>query len=64
MFQGSMVALLTPFTADGIDEHGYQSFIEWQIGEGTEGLIRSAPPANRRHSVMRNICALSSSASR
>ncbi len=39
MFQGSMVALLTPFTADGIDETGYQSFIEWQIGEGTEGLI-------------------------
>ena len=39
MFQGSMVALLTPFTADGIDETGYQSFIEWQIGEGTEGVI-------------------------
>lgn len=39
MFQGSMVALLTPFTADGIDESGYQSFIEWQIGEGTEGVI-------------------------
>lgn len=39
MFQGSCVALITPFTADGIDEQGYQSFIEWQIGEGTEGLV-------------------------
>ncbi len=39
MFQGSCVALITPFAADGIDEQGYQSFIEWQIGEGTEGLV-------------------------
>ena len=42
MFQGSIVALITPFTADGIDEQGYQSFIEWQIGEGTEGLVSVA----------------------
>lgn len=39
MFQGSIVALITPFTADGIDEQAYQSFMEWQIGEGTEGLV-------------------------
>lgn len=39
MFQGSIVALITPFTADGIDEQAYQSLIEWQIGEGTDGLV-------------------------
>lgn len=39
MFRGSIVALITPFTEDGIDEAAYQSFIEWQIAEGTHGVV-------------------------
>ncbi|MQX36675.1 4-hydroxy-tetrahydrodipicolinate synthase [Roseospira navarrensis] len=40
MFQGSMAALVTPFTASGaVDERAYQDFVDWQISEGTEGVI-------------------------
>jgi 4-hydroxy-tetrahydrodipicolinate synthase len=40
MFHGSLVALVTPMRADGsIDEDAYARLIEWQIAEGTSGLI-------------------------
>ena len=39
MFSGSLVALITPFQNGVIDETGFQSFVEWQISEGTNGLI-------------------------
>jgi 4-hydroxy-tetrahydrodipicolinate synthase len=40
MFKGSMVALITPMRADGsVDEKAFQDLVEWQIGEGTEGLV-------------------------
>ena len=39
MFSGSLVALITPFQNGSIDESGFQSFVEWQISEGTQGLI-------------------------
>ncbi|RVU35275.1 4-hydroxy-tetrahydrodipicolinate synthase [Hwanghaeella grinnelliae] len=40
MFQGSMTALITPMTDTGaIDEKAFQAFVEWQLAEGTEGLI-------------------------
>jgi 4-hydroxy-tetrahydrodipicolinate synthase len=40
MFHGSMVALVTPMRADGaIDEDAFARFIEWQIAEGTHGII-------------------------
>jgi 4-hydroxy-tetrahydrodipicolinate synthase len=40
MFKGSMVALITPMRADGsLDEKAFAEFVEWQIAEGTEGLI-------------------------
>tara|TARA_Y100000588_G_scaffold141272_1_gene155187 strand:+ start:2042 stop:2917 length:876 start_codon:yes stop_codon:yes gene_type:complete len=39
MFSGSLVALITPFQNGSIDENGFQSFVEWQISEGTNGLI-------------------------
>jgi len=39
-FKGSMTALVTPFTADGrLDEDGFRELVEWQIGEGTHGLV-------------------------
>ncbi len=40
MFQGSMTALITPMTETGaIDEKAFQAFVEWQLNQGTEGLI-------------------------
>ena len=40
MFKGSLVALITPMHADGtLDEDALARFVEWQIGEGTHGLL-------------------------
>ena len=38
MFKGSIPALITPFRNGGIDEEGFQAFVEWQIAEGSHGL--------------------------
>ena len=38
--QDSCVALVTPFHNDGtIDEDRLQSFYDWQINQGTSGLV-------------------------
>ena len=40
MFKGSMVALITPMRGDGsVDEKAFAELVDWQISEGTEGLI-------------------------
>ncbi len=39
MFKGSITALLTPFKGGKVDEKAYQSFVDWQIKEGTHGLV-------------------------
>jgi 4-hydroxy-tetrahydrodipicolinate synthase len=40
MFSGSLVALITPMTPDGaMAEDAYARLIEWQIDEGTQGLV-------------------------
>jgi 4-hydroxy-tetrahydrodipicolinate synthase len=40
MFRGSITALVTPFTATGaLDEKAFRDFVEWQISEGTAGLV-------------------------
>ena len=39
MFLGSLVALITPFKQGKIDESKFKAFVEWQINEGTDGLI-------------------------
>ncbi len=39
MFKGSFVALVTPFRDGAIDEAAYQGFVDWQIGQGTHGLV-------------------------
>ena len=39
MFTGSFVALITPFKNGEIDEAAFRSFIDWQISEGTNGLV-------------------------
>ncbi len=40
MFQGSMVAIVTPFKADGsFDEEAYRQLIEFQIENGTDAIV-------------------------
>ncbi len=40
MFKGSLVALITPMRDDGaLDEDAFRHFVEWQIGEGTDGIV-------------------------
>ena len=40
MFHGSLTALVTPMREDGgIDEDAYARLIDWQIAEGTHGLV-------------------------
>lgn len=39
MFKGSLVALITPFKGKVVDEKAFQSFVEWQVREGTHGLV-------------------------
>lgn len=40
MFKGSMPALITPFDKNGVvDEKVFRDFVEWQIAEGSHGLV-------------------------
>jgi len=39
MFKGSFVALITPFRNAAVDEKGFQSFVDWQLSQGTHGLV-------------------------
>lgn len=39
MFKGSITALVTPFDDGKIDEVALRTLIEWQIAEGTSGLV-------------------------
>ena len=39
MFKGSITALVTPMRNGKVDEEAFRSFIEWQIAEGTDGLV-------------------------
>ncbi|RJG45827.1 MULTISPECIES: 4-hydroxy-tetrahydrodipicolinate synthase [unclassified Mesorhizobium] len=40
MLRGSLTALVTPFEKSGrFDEKAFRAFVEWQIAEGTTGLV-------------------------
>ena len=39
MFQGSFVALITPLKDGKVDEGAFRAFVDWQVEEGTDGLI-------------------------
>ncbi|MFO1068636.1 MAG: 4-hydroxy-tetrahydrodipicolinate synthase [Geminicoccaceae bacterium] len=39
MFNGSIVALVTPFRNGRIDEPAFAELIEWHIGQGTHGFV-------------------------
>ena len=62
MFHGSLVALITPFKNGKIDEQKFQSFVDWQINEGTDGLIpcgttgESPTLSHKEHIRVTNLC--------
>jgi 4-hydroxy-tetrahydrodipicolinate synthase len=39
VFKGSITALVTPFAQGAVDESAFQKFVEWQVSEGTAGLV-------------------------
>lgn len=39
MFKGSYTALVTPFKGGALDEEALRRFVDWQIAEGTHGLV-------------------------
>ena len=39
MLKGSITALITPFSNDQVDERGFQALVDWQINEGTHGVV-------------------------
>ena len=38
-FRGSFTALVTPFKNGGLDEQAFRDLVDWQIAEGTHGLV-------------------------
>jgi 4-hydroxy-tetrahydrodipicolinate synthase len=39
MLRGSITALITPMRDGAVDEKAFASFVDWQIAEGTHGLV-------------------------
>lgn len=39
MFKGSFTALVTPFKNGKVDETTFERFVEWQIAQGSNGLV-------------------------
>jgi len=39
MLRGSLPALITPFANGAVDEKAFSAFVDWQIGEGSHGLV-------------------------
>jgi len=62
MFKGSFVALITPFSNGAINEEAFQSFVEWQVQEGTNGLVpcgttgESATLSHAEHKRVTELC--------
>ena len=38
-YKGSFTALVTPFKNGKVDEDAFRKFVDWQISEGTHGLV-------------------------
>ncbi|WP_262270781.1 4-hydroxy-tetrahydrodipicolinate synthase [Microvirga yunnanensis] len=61
-FKGSITALVTPFKDGAVDEGAFRSFINWQIQEGTSGLVpvgttgESPTLSHKEHERVVEIC--------
>jgi 4-hydroxy-tetrahydrodipicolinate synthase len=62
MLQGSIVALVTPFTATGeVDEAALKSLIDWHINQGTDAILvcgTTGESATLTHEEHRNVIRL------
>jgi 4-hydroxy-tetrahydrodipicolinate synthase len=63
MFKGSITALVTPFDSAGrFDEKAFRAFVDWQIAEGTGGLVpvgttgESPTLSHEEHHAVVNAC--------
>ncbi|MDX1710067.1 MAG: 4-hydroxy-tetrahydrodipicolinate synthase [Rhodovibrionaceae bacterium] len=45
MFMGSIPALITPFKNGAVDEKSFQRFVDWQIGQGSHGVVPAGTTA-------------------
>jgi 4-hydroxy-tetrahydrodipicolinate synthase len=61
-FKGSITALVTPFKNGAVDEKAFRSFINWQIENGTNGLVpvgttgESPTLSHKEHERVVEIC--------
>lgn len=62
MLRGSITALITPMRDGVVDEKAFASFVEWQISEGTHGLVpvgttgESPTVSHEEHNRVVEIC--------
>jgi 4-hydroxy-tetrahydrodipicolinate synthase len=62
MFSGSITALVTPFANGRIDEAAFQRFVEWQVEQGSHGLVpcgstgESATLSHAEHERVIRLC--------
>jgi 4-hydroxy-tetrahydrodipicolinate synthase len=62
MFKGSCTALITPFKGGQVDETAFQRMVEWQISEGTHGLVpvgttgESPTLSHEEHKLVVELC--------
>jgi 4-hydroxy-tetrahydrodipicolinate synthase len=62
MFKGSIVASVTPFKGDKVDEAAYKKLVEWQIKEGSNGIVpcgttgESPTLSEREHEQVIDLC--------
>src|SRR3546814_14903051 len=62
MFNGSMVALITPFRNRAVDEDAFRKLVDFQITNGTHGLVpvgttgESPTLSNDEHKRVVEIC--------
>jgi 4-hydroxy-tetrahydrodipicolinate synthase len=61
-FSGSITALVTPFKDGAVDEAAFRAFINWQIEQGTDGLVpvgttgESPTLSHKEHDRVVEIC--------
>jgi 4-hydroxy-tetrahydrodipicolinate synthase len=62
MLRGSITALITPMRDGAVDEKAFASFVDWQIAEGTHGLVpvgttgESPTVSHEEHNRVVQIC--------
>ena len=62
MFKGCLTALITPFRDGSIDQQAFQSFVDWQIKEGIDGVVvcgttgESPTLSHKEHMRMTELC--------